>query len=153
MIDVAKLSEVAHDACKKHVELLFDGEYHVEVLNQKSQWNPRELRQVFQQSMTVWRKYGDFDVILDADDTPVGYIDHDKWTDCTWRDLNSAQVKAIVSPHDPMSTDIVVREIKRGARDCIDVLVRVAEESDFNVKINPARGAIISFLPADYVMP
>lgn len=153
MLDPSQLSQTAHDDCRKHVELLFEGAYHVEVLNHGTAWNPRELRNVFSQSMTVWRQYGEFDVILDAQNTPVGYIDHDKWTGCAWRELTPEQVKAIVSPLDPLRADVEIRSIARGERDCLEARVGVGGVAEFLVRINPARAAIIAFIPAGSVQP
>lgn len=151
MLDTDKLNEAARDACQLHVEQLFEGEYRVEVLNNSTEWNPRELRNIFDQSMVVWRKYGDFDVILDEQDTPVGYIDYDKWRDCAWRELKPEEVKAIISPFDPLRSDFEIEAMARGARDCLEVQLRVDGGLEYHVRINPMRGAIIAFVLAGSV--
>lgn len=153
MIDPAQLSQTAHDNCLQHVTSLFEGEYAVQVLGNQTNWNPRELRQMFEQAMTVWRKYGEFEVILDEHDTPVGYIDHDKWTGCKWRELTPEQIKAIVSPYDPARADLTLHDIRRGDRDCVEVRVKVGNEAEFFARINPERLALIAFVPVGSVVP
>src|SRR6187402_2198727 len=38
-----------------------------------------QLRHAFTQALTLWRKYGRFDIIVNAAGSLIGFIDHDKY--------------------------------------------------------------------------
>lgn len=78
MLEKEELETLARDRCGAHAKQALNTP--VEIVNdaQTQEWDPILLRTVFFQKMSMWRKYGAFDVITDANAAIVGFVDHDK---------------------------------------------------------------------------
>lgn len=151
MVEFTSLRQRAHDDCLRHAQATFTGELMVELGESDQIWNPVELRHVFYQPMIIWKKYGDFEVILDEMNQPVGYVDHEKWHDCQWQALSRAEVLDIIFQTGMVHEDIVVEEEQPGERGCLEVLFKEMRGhlglKRFRIQINPLRRVLISILP------
>lgn len=78
MLEKDELETLARDRCAAHAKQAVKVPVEIAVDAQTQEWDPTLLRTVFFQKMSMWRKYGAFDVITDANAAIVGYVDHDK---------------------------------------------------------------------------
>jgi hypothetical protein len=81
MLDTIALSDQAMKNCLAHGRKRVQGDLIASINGRQQDWDGVQMRRVFTQSMTLWRRYGKFDVILDADAVLVGFIDHEKYKD------------------------------------------------------------------------
>ena len=93
MLSREQLQQTARDDCLSHAKQVVAGELKVELGESEQRWSPTHLRYVFDQAMVIWRQIAPFEVLLDADDRPVGFVDPDKWQDCQWRQLGQWDVQ------------------------------------------------------------
>lgn len=152
MLSDEKLQEIAHDECLTHAADVLTGDLLVELGEPDLEWDPIELRHVFDQPMVIWRGLEDYEVILDDDDRPVGFMDPTAAADCAWDSLSAEDALAIVTSSGWVSGALeLVGGIRRGAGDSADFvirdLVRPAEAERLLVRINPAKRTVISILP------
>lgn len=145
------LRQQAHDDCLKHIETLLNGDFMVELGPSEVQWSPVELRQVFEQQMVLWRRYGTFDVILDAEGRPVGFVDESQWLDCAWAPLDYNEVIGIVRVASLELPKLVIETMEPGEKDCLAVVLKQVPEGETPVRwlarINPVRRTLIAIEP------
>ena len=155
MLEEDELIQKAHDDCLAHAQEVISGDLEIDLEEADLEWDPIQLRHVFDQPMVVWRRFGEFEVVLDDEDRPVGFIDAGGWKDCEWAPVAQDQALTLAGSSGWLSTALEpVRELTRGENgsailEVID-LARPANRQRFTVEINPARMAIISILPQDY---
>lgn len=77
-MEKAKLEAIASDHCDSHAQEVLTSPVSISIDAQESAWDPIQLRTVFAQQMSLWRKYGSFEVIADSSLRIVGYVDGDK---------------------------------------------------------------------------
>ncbi len=149
LIQPTELQDKAVEACRKRVEAALEGEYLVEPLEADLEWDPVSHRHVYDQPMVVWRAYGAFEVILDAQDRPVGFLDEDKWLRCAWRDLPEAEAVALARASQMVPANLALVGRSRGEKDCLELVFGEKEGSrdGVRVRINPVRKAVISVVP------
>jgi hypothetical protein len=149
------LSTLAVAQCRNVASPRIQGELFIEVNASEVNWNPLQLRHIYEQQMTIWRKYSGFEVIMDEAGEVVGFVHHDKYAKSvggilTEEDAQAAVRKAGVLPSD--ARFIRLREHK------LDDLVRtfratyiLAEatetHSQIEVEINSITREIIAVRP------
>ncbi|WP_224363351.1 hypothetical protein [Hyalangium versicolor] len=119
-------------------------------------WDPVELRYVADRSLVLWRRYGQFEVVLDAEDRVVGYVDHDKWEKCRWEPLTKEEALAIARNSGLLRPGLELVESREGEKGSLELLLAVPREEPsqgLRVCINPARRAVISVLPVEDEAP
>jgi len=151
MLSKEQLQDRSREDCLRHARQDLTGELKVELGQADPHWSPVALREVFEQSMVIWRRIGRFEVLLDEDDVPVGFVDPDKWEDCRWRDLTEWDIRDLVGRTRLVRDGFAVRQAGRSRGDCLEAVL-VEEPGDPNpkllrVRINPSRRAVISLLP------
>ena len=151
MIDEQALQQQAHDDGLDHAQRIFEGAFIVELGEPQQRWDPVRLRQVFDQPMKLWRHMSDFEVVLDRENRPVGFIDHDKWTDCRWEALTDAEIVDLVAVVGAFEGDLAVVHTVRGEEDVLEADLQETRPYGkvywYRVRINPARQAVISLMP------
>ena len=78
MLEKEELETLAKDRCGRHAKQVLNTPVEIAPEAQTQDWDSILLRTVFFQKLSLWRKYGAFDVITDANAAIVGYVDHDK---------------------------------------------------------------------------
>ncbi|HEX4951020.1 MAG TPA: hypothetical protein VFZ34_30455 [Blastocatellia bacterium] len=150
-----RLSSLAVDHCRDAASQRIKGEVFVEVNSSEVNWDSLKLRHVFEQQMTIWRKYGGFEVIMDEAGEVVGFVDHDKYLKSVGGILSEDDAKLLVKKARILPTEarlIRLREHK------IDELMRTfratfvlpeAHEthSQVEVEINSTTRDIIAVRP------
>jgi hypothetical protein len=119
-------------------------------------WDPVELRYVADRSLVLWRRYSEFEVVLDADDRVVGYVDHDKWEKCGWEPLTNEEALSIARTSGLLRPGLELVEARQGEKGSLELRLaapREAPSQGLRVRINPARRAVISVLPAEEGSP
>ncbi len=144
------LREKALVACAEHVEAMLEGTYHLETLPHELEWSPVELRHHFEQPIVVWRIYDTFEVLLDEQDRPVGFVDGDKWRSCAWKELPADVAEALARGTGFVPARLAVTATHRGDKDCLElVFAEGTLPSRLLVRINPARKVVISVEPVE----
>jgi hypothetical protein len=154
MVELEKLERQAVADCLAHVKEHLEGEYHVEPIPEppaeRLSWDSSLLRYTYDIGMELWWRFGQFEVVLDAEDQVVGYVDHDKWLDCRWEPLTEGEALQIARSSGLLRQGLRTVESKQGEKGCLELLVEVlggARPAHVQVLINPARRAVISILP------
>lgn len=156
MVDLDTLQKKALADCLAFAGQQLTGDFHVEPVpvpdDEALSWDPVELRYVVDQTAVLWRRYGQFEVVLDAEDRVVGYVDPDKWEKCRWEPLTDAEALSIARTSGLLRPGLRLVESRKGEGDCLELRL---EEPGRNappglvVCINPVRRAVISVLPAE----
>lgn len=81
MLNAADLSKLAIKACLEHARKRLTGEFTVTTTGSHSGWDEFQMRHVHSQAMTIWRRYGQLDIIMDEAGSLIGFIDHGKYQD------------------------------------------------------------------------
>lgn len=150
----ARLRDLAVEACRKHVEKTLEGAYAVEPLEHALEWDPIALTHVFDQPMVVWRGLAGFEVLLDAHDHPVGFVDEDKWLRCAWAELAEAEAEALARATGFVGSELPLASAGRGEMDCLELVFgALGKPGRVRVRVNPARKAVISAEPLPEAAP
>lgn len=155
VLDEGALREQAHDDCRAHAEATLDGDLEVELLASDLEWDPVSLRHVFDQSLLIWRRFAQFEVVVDGAGRPVGFIDGGGWEACEDAPLDVEEALALArdsgwfTPELEAAGTLVGGE--RGSRilDIRDV-GRPPHRQRFTIEVNPNRKVLISALPEDF---
>jgi len=147
----AELEARAIEHCRTKVDATLEGEFRVEPLEPDLGWDPVFLCHVHDQPMVLWRAFDAFEVILDADDRPVGFVDEDKWRSCSWRELPLNEAEALARSTGLVPHGLLLAEHAPGERGCL--VLRFSTETPDGphvcVRINPERRAVISVEPEE----
>lgn len=96
MLDALALSDQALKNCLAHGRKRVQGDLIASINGRQQEWDGVQMRRVFTQAMTLWRRYGKFDVILDGEGGLVGFIDHDKYKDPSEAELARDDAEAMI---------------------------------------------------------
>ncbi|WP_224240872.1 hypothetical protein [Hyalangium gracile] len=160
MVDLDTLQKKALEDCLAFAEQHLSGEFRAEPVlvapEDALSWDSVELRYVVDQTAILYRRYSQFEVVLDADDRVVGYVDHDKWEKCRWEPLSDGEALTIARSSGLLRLGLRLVESRKGEGDCLEL--RFEEPGPnaapgLTVRINPVRRAVISVLPADVEAP
>ncbi len=155
MLTERELSDKATELCKEQAKKSLRGELLIETKSSELEWDKIQLRNIFEQFMTIWKKYGGFDVIIDSNGNIVGFIDHDKYVQSNDGDLTPDDINAIVAdidlvPDDARLVNTKIAEITPGTR-IYKVIYELHPPSSWythlDVEINPTRRAVIAVRP------
>ena len=160
LYDLDTLQKKAIADCLAFAEQHLSGDYRAEPIPlpdaEALSWEPIELRYVVDRSVVLWRRYGQFEVVLDADDRVVGYVDPDKWEKCRWEPLTEGEALSIARATGLVGPGLQVVSSQQGEKGCLELRLE-APKADaapgLQVRINPARRAVISILPAEEAGP
>lgn len=151
MIEHEELRQRAHDGCQQHVAATLEGEFEIEMGEAASFWDDHELRHVFEQHMVIWRRFGTFDVWLDAEDRPVGYADPGQWEGCEWALLTHDDIHDIRQQVALTLPETAIEKAEQGKEGSLVVTLResgtLRDPGRWQIQINPARRSIISVSP------
>lgn len=146
-----QLKQQARDDCLAHVKQTLPGEFAIEILDSNLEWDPDDLRHLFEQVMVVWHKFGQMEILLDADNRPVGFVDETKWQDCRWSSMSEDDVIALAEKTGYVEPGASVLSMQEGRRGCVEAILgetgEDATEKRFRVEINPRIKAVISVVP------
>jgi hypothetical protein len=135
-------------ACTAHIEATLEGTYHLDALPNELEWSPVELRHHFEQPLVVWRAYDTFEVLLDAQDRAVGFVDGDKWGSCAWRELPPGVAEGLARATGLVPAGFTLGALRRGEKDCLELVFEEGKRPDkLLVRINSARRVVISVEP------
>jgi hypothetical protein len=79
MLDNSFLSKEAMRQCLAHAQRRVVGDVIVSANKELVDWDGFQMTHVYTQSMTVWRRFGRIDIIVDSGGNLVGFIDHEKY--------------------------------------------------------------------------
>jgi hypothetical protein len=149
LLDRAELERRSVDACRKHVEATLEGEYAVDPLEHALEWDPIALAHVFDQPLVVWRALSAFEVLVDGEDRPVGFVDEDKWLRCAWEELPRDEAVGLARATGFVPPEARLLSSGRGEKDCLELVFaeRPGARAAVRVRINAPRRAVISVEP------
>lgn len=150
-----QLSSQAVDHCRDAASQRIKGEVFVEVNSSEVNWDPLKLRHIFEQQMTIWRKYSGFEVIMDEFGEVVGFVDHDKYDKSVGGLLGEDDAKQLVKKAKVIPSDarfIRLREhqldeVRRTFRATFVLADALETHSQVEVEINSTTRDIIAVRP------
>lgn len=155
VLDEGTLREQALDDCRTHAEATLDGDLDVEVVESELAWDPVALRHVFDQSHLVWRRFAQFEVVVDGAGRPLGFIDGGGWEECEDAPLDLedalelARQSGWFTPELEAAGGLVEGELGSRILDVED-RGRPPGRRRFTIEVNPKRRVLISVLPGDF---
>jgi hypothetical protein len=160
MVDLDTLQKKALADCLAFAEEHLSGEFRAEPVpmpaDEALSWDPMELRYVADQTVVLWRRYSQFEVVLDAEDRVVGYVDHDKWLKCRWEELPEEEALSLARTSGLLRPELKLVEARKGEGDCLELYLREQGRNPppgLVVRINPALRVVISILPEEEARP
>lgn len=146
-----QLQQQAVKDCEGHVASVLKGKFLIEPGEPHTDWNPLDFRREYDQPLIVWRESSDFDVVLDDQDKPVGYIDKDKYLNCQYRAMTHGEIIALAAATGYVPADSSVVSAAQGPHDCVEATLATEPERvdspRYLVQINPTRKSIIAIVP------
>lgn len=79
MLTPDNLVQLAVRHTQAHAQRVLNGDFLVTTGGSNTRWDAHLMRHTHHQALTIWRKYGRFDIILDSSGKMIGFIDHDKF--------------------------------------------------------------------------
>lgn len=150
-----ELEDMARSICEEHAARRIRAEILVEPGSARTKWDSFQLRHVFEQPFTIWRRAAAFDVILDAAGRMVGFVDHDKYVGSNEGSLTPEEAQAIVAALDVLPKgarliDLKAARIRPDIRVCqarYELAFPLPEYEAVDVEINPTRREVIAVRP------
>ncbi|MEO6094819.1 MAG: hypothetical protein ABIW76_03730 [Fibrobacteria bacterium] len=96
MLENQVLSELATKQCHAHAHRRVTGDLIVSTNSEQTDWDAFQATHFYTQSMTIWRRYARFDIIVDSKGGLVGFIDHEKYANPGDYVLGREQAEALI---------------------------------------------------------
>jgi hypothetical protein len=129
---------------------VFGGEVLVDTGEATVEWNARDLRFIYDDVLTVWKRFTTFEVIVDDGDEVVGFVDEDKWSDCRAAPLADERAIELLRETGLFRGRLTVVGRSAGPEGCVELLVRSDTHPQGLVRrvlINPVTCAVIAVEP------
>jgi hypothetical protein len=156
MLSPEALSNLAVKHTQAHAQRALSGDMLVTAAPPNRAWDEYLLRTVHHQALTIWRKYGRFDIIIDGSHKLVGFVDYDKYEGPGDQELGQDEAlalirKAGVVPEDArLESYASIPPPSGSGRLWKAVFGLAAAESEYTlleVEINAVKGAVVSVRP------
>lgn len=156
MLNAERLQAKAVEQCLNHAKERVMGDLTVTAGGSLLQRDGFQMRHTYTQALTIWRKYGRFDIIVNAAGNMIGFIDHDKYLEAGDLPLSEKEAVDLVRREKlvPESAGFVEYKIAKPPSGqgkigkAIFALSRPEQEYDLlEVEINGAKRAVISVRP------
>ena len=156
MLNQARLSAQAVTDCLAHARTRVTGDLLATVNAQQQDWDGVQMRHIFTQTMTLWRRYGRFDIILTANGKLAGFVDHDKYAEPGSEPLAQANAEALIRQAGVVPTDAVMESYQaaippdgesRTWKAMFALKVPEKEYTLLEVEVNAAKRAVIAVRP------
>ena len=149
MIGNEELGRQAHRDCHERARQEY-GDAVVTAGEPTTDWRASLLRHVFLQPLTVWRPAGEFEVILDHANRPVGFVDHAAWEGCEGGTVSGARLLGLVAEAGLGHPMLTVAERRTGPQGCLEAVLRpkfAGRWPTLRVRVNARRGSLIAVEP------
>ncbi|MDQ3001374.1 MAG: hypothetical protein M3Y08_08950, partial [Fibrobacterota bacterium] len=113
MLNAADLSKLAIKSCLEHARKRVMGDLTITATGSHSEWNEHQMRHVHSQAMTIWRRYGQLDIIMNEKGKLVGFIDHAKYQDAGDEALSREEAMAMISKAGVVPSSARLEEFKQ----------------------------------------
>lgn len=151
LIPETKLSQKAEADCTRLLKEFFKEEPLIEVQHSGTEWDEEDFRHTYEYEAEIWLASANFDVVVDEANRPVGYVDHSKWKNCSWKDFPRNQVVPLAAETGYVPATSLLIGYGRGPNGCLEARLLTdparADSPRYAVRINPTLGRIISILP------
>src|ERR1700722_13952128 len=144
--DLRALQEAAAGACLAHATSVLGGPLTVAIDASSAAWSPLWLRHVLEQRMTISRPVVDVEVILDAAERVVGFVDHGAPAPSAWRELTDAEVMTALVSTGLMATPLTLQSRGR-APDGMLAIVASGPARTITAPTHPRRGTVTAREP------
>lgn len=145
------LAKKAYKDCERHLKSVTDKKITVEPKGAATAWEPETLRAVYEADFVLWRPWKKMDVLVDAGDRAVGFVDHGKLAPCEWKPMTQAEVVALASATGYVPAASRVLSMSPGPGGCIEARLATAptavDSPRYVVRVNPLRKAVIAIAP------
>lgn len=147
-----QLQQKAREECLQRAHAEFPGDLMVTINTTEREWDSIFLREMFHQTMVVWRKTSQFEVLLDPEtNRPVGFEDHAAWHGCETAPLTAEEIMEMASRTGLADPHMKLASFQSGSKGCIEALLKPTRQSrvrrSLRVQINAKRRLVISIWP------
>ena len=151
MISPTELEKKAGAMCEAVAKKMTERNVFAETLASEIEWDERNLTSNYEYSAEVFVEGPRFDVVVNAANQLVGFVDWSKWNECQWVPFQREKVVPLAMETGLVSSKALLIGFSRGPKDCLEVKLLVdpknASSPRYVVRINPSAGRIISILP------
>ena len=153
LIPEIELRGKAEADCRDATKALSPAPPRVDALRSTTEWDPEELRHVYEFAADLWLDGFAFDVVLDEAGRAVGFTDESKWRACDWRPFPRSRIVPLAAQTGLVPDTAVVIGYAQGPRGELDARLlsdpRSPASRRFRLKINPVLEKIISLTPEE----
>ncbi|HEV8378848.1 MAG TPA: hypothetical protein VGP99_08350 [Tepidisphaeraceae bacterium] len=146
-----QLREKALMDARMNIKSIIKGPAAPEFVSAEARWHEHELRQIYEQEMAIWYQYGKFDVFVDADNEPVGFMDYAKAANCEYKELPRKRVLELCMQTGMLPKGAAISSLKKGPDNCIETIIASKPEKvdcpRYLVRINPLLEKVFCFVP------
>jgi hypothetical protein len=156
MLHPDDLAKSAVKLCQSHAQKVLNGDLTVTAAPPRREWDGHLMRTVHHQVLTIWRKYGRMEIILDGARNLIGFVDHDKYAEAGDRELSKDEAVSLVRKAGVIPAEARLESYasapapdgKGRIWKAVFALARPETEYELlDVEINAAKSAIISVRP------
>jgi hypothetical protein len=153
LINDLELRGKAEADCREAAARVSPNECRVDVALAATEWDPDDMRFIFEFEANLWLAGPAFDVIIDDLGRTVGYIDESKWRACSWKPLTRARVTEIASESGYVSKAAAIIGFGKGEKGCVEARfltdARNPASKRYVARINPVLEKLISIMPEE----
>lgn len=150
-MSVPDLEKKASAACEAAAKTLTGHAVVLESLESEIEWDDRDMRHSYEYAAEVFAEGPRFDVVVNAANQPVGFVDWSKWRECQWVPFAREKVVLLAAETGLVSPTALLISFSRGEKGCVEARILSEPENPsslrYKVRINPYAGRIISMLP------
>jgi len=153
MLSDQQLKALALSRAQTHMDAILKKKVAIELEGSHVAWDPTDLRTVFNAELAVWYETARFEVLLDAQNQPIGFVDEDKWAGCRWLPLPRERLLELLIGTGFLAETAAIADLRRGKDNCVEMVVTAdAERADaprFLARVNAATERVISVMPME----
>lgn len=153
LINELELRGKAEADCREAAARVSPAECRVDVVRAATEWDPEDMRFIFEYQADLWLAGPAFDVIIDEEGRSVGYIDESKWRACSWKTMTRARATEIAAESGYITRSAAIIGFGRGERGCLEARfltdARNPASRRYVARINPVLEKLISIIPEE----
>jgi len=152
LISIKDLDELAFEFCSLKVKQELKGDYLIDIDDSDVDWDPTFLRFLHDANLSIWKKLGEFEFILDDEDQPIGFINPFVEKGCEAKNIPKKEILEIICAN-PVFTEkgIELTEYRFESNGAILCDAKVVQKDGgklrYKIRVNPSSKELISAEP------
>lgn len=142
------LRQRAMDQCRGHLESLIDSDLVFFEKDPETEWDPILHRWVFAQAISVWRSFGEVEVVVSEEGEVVRFYDRNRFEGARFEPIDPEELLVIARTTGAVKSGAVIELVREGERGML--VVEFSQRSSglaerVMVTINPSRRLVAAF--------